>query len=145
MELHMTANLLSFNCIIEQKRCTKCCEAIHLPKENAINILKRNASDDDDMILKYWRRISKRVAKKINPYMFSTTWSKDQRNFVNQRAGFFKCLALKDGLCTIYENRPFACRDFAGHGMYAFECANEAYEKRQIEEAKGNKEKCDVS
>lgn len=105
--------------------------------------MKGNVCDTDSMLLKYWRRISKRVAKKINPYMFSTSWGKDQRDFVNKRAGFFKCLALKDGLCTIYEDRPFACRDFAGHGMYAFECATEAYEKRLIEEAKEKPEKID--
>lgn len=122
-------NHLSFDCVIEGKRCTKCCEAIHLPKQAAINVVKGNVCDEDGMLSKYWRRISKRVAKRINPYMFSDCWSKPQRDFINKGAGFFKCLALKNGVCTIYEDRPFACRDFNGNGMYAYECANEAYEK----------------
>lgn len=125
---------LSFDCMIDGKRCTLCCEAIHLPINMGLNIIlkkKDTFPDGDWIILKHWKQISKRVAKKINPYMFGSGWSKEQKKWLNQSVLFFKCTALVDGLCTVYDQRPFACRDFAGNGMYAYECANESYEKRQ--------------
>lgn len=124
---------LSFGCIIGGKRCTRCCIAIHMEKSAGNNIVKHRKTrltKGDWVIGKYWKQISKRIAKKLNPYMFHPGWRKDQKAFVS-RSIFFKCTALVKGVCSVYEDRPFACRDFAGHGMYAYECSKEAYEKRQ--------------
>jgi len=101
---------LSFDCIIEGKRCTKCCEVIHMEKNAGLKIVNRDAStftDGDWVILKHWKQISRRMAKKINTYMFGPAWSKRQKQFISE-AIFFKCTALVDGLCTVSEERHFA-------------------------------------
>lgn len=131
------SNHLSFDCMVDGKRCTRCCEAIHMPKNAGLTIVRRNNKrvfKSDWVLLKHWKQITKRQAKKINPYMFGEGWTKNQKKFVNQGAIFFKCTALVDGKCTVYYHRPFACRDFDGYGMYAYECAMEAWEKRQLAE-----------
>jgi Fe-S-cluster containining protein len=75
-----------------------------------------------------WVRISKRRAKKINPYMFQKDWDKKSKYFINSQASFFKCKKVtKDG-CTIYEDRPDICRLFSGKGMYRYECIIETKE-----------------
>lgn len=128
-------NHLSFDCVVNGERCSKCCEAIHVTKA-AGDIIKgvsklRSLHQDDEVIQKYWVQITKRQAKKINPYMFSSGWGKDVKKWLSQ-AVFFKCTALIDGQCSIYDHRPNICREFSGNGMYAYECAQENYEKSQI-------------
>lgn len=121
----------SFNCIIAGCRCTKCCEVIHIPNQGATRIVKKQLADSDAMINKYWRRISKRIAKKRNPEMFSDAWPQGCMDWIDMGVGFFKCLALKNGECTIYQDRPDACKDFNGDGFYNVICSNDYHNNEE--------------
>lgn len=130
------ANSLSFDCVIEGQRCSKCCEVIHVSKD-AGDIIRgtskrRSLCVDDQPARRHWKPVSKRRAKNKNPYMFGPEWPIDSRNWLRKSAAFFKCTALVEGICSIYENRPNICREFSGSGMYAYQCAQEAYKKSQI-------------
>lgn len=107
-------------------RCTKCCEAIHIPLQpwlaaKAGKITLRGSQS----ILKYWVRISKRQAKKINPYIFSDSGS--PKEFLKE-AGFFRCKALVPGEgCSIRdtEEHPQVCKDYKGGLEYSPTCKDD--------------------
>lgn len=125
------SNHLSFDCIIDDERCSKCCEVIHL-SGGAANIIKDGQLYEKDWVIsKHWTPLTRRQAKKKNPYMFGPGWRDNMKGFLKS-AEFFRCTALIGGVCSVYDDRPHACRDFAGNGAYAFECAQEYYEKSQI-------------
>lgn len=109
-------------CIINGVRCTKCCEAIHIPRKAAHDIWTRDATTiyvDQQLVRAKWIPISKRRAKKINPYMFSTGES-------YQDMAFFKCKSLTKMRCGDYDNRPRVCRSYGekggSAGMYSPDC-----------------------
>lgn len=58
-------------------RCTKCCEAIHINKRQW-NRIKRGiaVAGASQSITKYWKPISARRAKKINPYIWKRNSAK---------------------------------------------------------------------
>lgn len=129
-------NHLSFDCVVDGKRCYKCCEVIHVSKHAGDMI--RGASKygslrgADQLARKHWKPISKRQAKNKNSYMFGVEWPAHAKNWLRKSAAFFSCTALIEGACSIYDDRPYICREFSGSGMYAYECAQESYEKSQI-------------
>lgn len=130
------ANSLSFDCVINGKRCSKCCEVIHVSKD-AGEIVRGTSKigslrSDDEPARHHWKPMSKRRAKNKNPYMFGAGWPGHAKNWLRKSAAFFSCTALAEGVCSIYDDRPNICREFSGSGMYAYECAQESYEKSQI-------------
>ena len=106
------------DCEINGKRCTACCEAIHLPK-SAVLLASVfgfiNAGDGDRrFITRYWVRISSDEARYINPY----PW--DLPGFLEQAdAGeldFFRCTLLRPGEgCGAYDDRPGVCKGYPGY------------------------------
>lgn len=99
-------------------RCTKCCEAIHINKKQYLRFVKKEINfSDGDFIRKYWTPISKRRAKKINPYIFDRVKkiAKEDYKYVSHDMQFFTCKALKKGFgCTIRdtEEHPYVCKQF---------------------------------
>ena len=56
-----------------------------------------------------WERISKRQAKKRNPFMFSKgIWKSDRT--------YFKCNHLADNGCQIHESSPYVCSGYPYYG-----------------------------
>ena len=126
-------------------RCTKCCEAIHIPKRVW---LKRVAYTYESLkkadycspeIRQIWTPISKRRAKKINPYIFSKwnhvkhdkeyreEWYLSNKKFI-AKSQFFKCKALKKGVgCTIRdtEMHPKVCKVYTGGTDYSYTCPSD--------------------
>lgn len=120
------------SCITKgNKRCTKCCEAIHIPKSSWKNSLSGKFNwVDYDTIKKYWIPISKRRAKKINPWIFNQR-SMDSKEYDLQRkrwltsAQFFTCKALdKEKGCTIRDEdfHPNICKSYKGGYDYSYTC-----------------------
>jgi hypothetical protein len=76
-------------------------------------------------ILKYWKRISKRQAKKINPYMFNRQLKPEwHKRFIGD-AAFFTCSALIPGVgCSIRDDddHPFVCKVYKGGTEYSPTC-----------------------
>jgi hypothetical protein len=110
------------SCISTTGRCTKCCEVIHIPAKVWPNLLKDPKRYTDGRLLrKYWTPISKRRAKKINPYIFTL---EDNKAYL-KTAGFFTCRALEVGVgCKIRdtENHPNVCKIFKGGYDYSPTC-----------------------
>ena len=102
------------------KRCSKCCEAIHIPHSVHRNMRRGVVNyTDQSFILKYWKPVSKRVAKKINPYIFQRP---TKNNEYLSSAQFFICKSLVDGVCSEYKNRPDVCRRYSGGLEYSPTC-----------------------
>lgn len=116
------------SCISKQGRCTKCCEAIHIPTQVWIDIKKhRNPHPDAARIRGYWTPISKRRAKKINPYIFSAGFDKDHKDFL-KTASFFSCKMLTHGVgCSIRhdEDHPNVCKEYKGGYEYSPTCPDD--------------------
>jgi len=117
-------------CIIKgNTRCTKCCEAIHIPKRQWVSFRKGKIKiGDSASIGKYWKPISKRVAKIINPYIFTVSrYNKEHTDFL-KKAQFFTCTALELGVgCTIrdQEDHPEVCKIFEGGHEYSATCLDD--------------------
>lgn len=95
------------NCIIEGKRCTMCCQAIILQMPYRV-LLGTNIGGDKHNIMKtYWKPISKYRAKKINPYLFER-FTEEQIKEMH----FYKCTALTEEGCGVYDNRPMTCSEY---------------------------------
>ena len=109
-------------------RCTSCCEAIHIPRKQWRKARKGLIDiKESQSILKYWKPVSHRVAKKINPYIFWSTWDKGHKKFVKD-AQFFTCIALDKELgCTIrdQEDHPEVCKSFSGGYEYSNSCTDD--------------------
>ena len=107
------------SCVAEGNvQCTRCCEAIHVPGEYRKTI-RRNKGDSPQFINKCWTPTTKRRAKKINPYMFSSSDSSKQ--FLTN-ALYFTCKALVGGACSQYANRPPVCQIYKGGKDYSPSC-----------------------
>lgn len=89
-------------CVINGKRCTHCCEAIHLPKHVA-DSLPTNNHPDAIFVLNNWEPISTDEAFKINPYL--------QETFSDEGA-YFKCKMLTIDGCSVYDDRPDVCKGY---------------------------------
>ena len=110
-------------------RCTKCCEAIHIDKRQW-NRIKRGIADvgASQSITKYWKPISARRAKKINPYIWKRNSAKVLEG-LELRVGtvmqFFTCTALVKGVgCSIrdQEDHPEVCKTFESDDSYSPDC-----------------------
>lgn len=101
--------------------CTDCCKAVALDK---MGREREKSLKDSGSIPEGWERISKRSAKKRNPYMFKgTKWSKKT---------FFKCNHLTEQGCGIHATSPYVCSGYPYYGRtlevnkeYAEYCVNE--------------------
>lgn len=106
-------------------RCTKCCEAIHINKRHWQKIKRGLVTiGKSQPILKYWKPISARRAKKINPYIWDNPSSPDDFN-PNKGMQFFTCTALDKGVgCTVrdQEDHPEVCKVFTADPSYSPTC-----------------------
>ena len=107
------------SCIaVGNKRCTKCCEAIHIATKAYFNLWKPSRATttytDGDKIRSYWLPISKRRAKKINPCI--TTKG-------NVGMSYFKCKKLTKGIgCSVHSDKPQVCLSYTGGTDYSESC-----------------------
>jgi len=106
-------------------RCTKCCEAIAVPLKMYIKYTSGKITiPDQDLMFGatgVWQKISKRVAKKINPHMVSLL---EKYSMAHEKA-FFRCTAYKKGEgCTIRgtDRHPITCRVYEGDILYSPTC-----------------------
>lgn len=103
-------------CVINGERCSTCCKVIILPSSKNVRdwISHYRRTDEEsgsgDGILKLVRRISKRRAKKINPYLVKTVGS-------DRRFGYYLCRNYTGSGCADYENRPYTCSGYPRYGM----------------------------
>lgn len=87
-------------------RCTKCCQAIHMMAGAWRKMkLKKASYVDGDIVMSKWVRISRRRAKKINPFIMAN-------GHENGKMDYFKCKSLTEHGCGDYEGRPDICRSF---------------------------------
>lgn len=109
-------------CVINGERCTKCCQAINLPMSlyDAQKIFRkrREASseikDDIWFVSNNWTPISRRRAKKINPYLVKRQ-DKIQAENKNRNLSYWVCNKLTESGCGIYKTRPKVC---SGYPIY---------------------------
>lgn len=129
------------SCIGEgNTRCTKCCEALHIPRSSYIGITKGRLSVEhqDKLFGKHgiWKPITKRQAKKINPYLFDKSKTQDYREGgwrdiikdTTKRMQFFRCTALIEGVgCSIREENyhPGTCKVYTGGYEYSPTCTDD--------------------
>lgn len=107
-------------------RCTRCCEAIHIPRSQWISFFKGKINiGASASIRKYWTPISHRRAKKLNPYVFN----REGRDVgYIQAAQFFKCKALVLGQgCSVRdaEDHPEVCKTFYAEPDYSPTCSTD--------------------
>lgn len=115
------------SCITKSNvRCTKCCEAIHISKRQWLAFRKGTINiGKSASIATYWKPISHRRAKKINPYVFARGEAKPLSMGAMQ---FFKCTALVKGVgCSIREqdDHPEVCKVFMSDDSYSPTCAQD--------------------
>lgn len=117
------------HCMINGKRCSKCCEIILLNRhsfpyswlEYARRYMKKDNYDREECekllggvepvdLLLMLKPIKKRIAKKRNPHMFKENplWIKHSK--------FFECEHLTENGCGNYENRPPMCSRYPYYG-----------------------------
>lgn len=101
------------SCIINNKRCTKCCDCIRVPFNTKLDRLFKgvddvnNLSEQSDLwfAFKNWTLVSENIAEKLNPFLFNGLQPKNE--FM-----YFICSKLTDNGCSIYPDRPRVCRDY---------------------------------
>lgn len=92
--------------------CTKCCQAIHINKNTKLKGRFPKGSDQH-LIVTSWKRISVRIAKKINPHIFNKKYHGNKEVSAKKRTQFFfKCKNLRNYGCSIYETRPQICSGY---------------------------------
>ena len=106
------------HCVINGKRCSKCCEVLILDENknirDNINYAIKNGidhihkSNPNRLIFSMLRKISKRRAKKINPPLV-----KEVRN----KRSYYTCKNLTSKGCGIYDNRPLMCSGYPYYGL----------------------------
>lgn len=104
-------------------RCTRCCEAIHIPRRQWL-AFRKGAIDigSSSSIGAYWKPISHRRAKKINPYVFARA-KRENSSLASMQ--FFTCTALvKEVGCSIREqdDHPQVCKVFRADNSYSPTC-----------------------
>lgn len=107
--------------------CTRCCEVIHIDKKVYSNWQRSKLKlIDADKVFGgrgLWTKISKRRAKKLNPYLFSK--DNESLDWVNNHAVFFICSALISGVgCSIHGTNMFpnVCDVYKGGNDYSPTC-----------------------
>lgn len=115
------------SCIKENgKRCTSYCEVINIPGKGYRDMIKHHPhGHDTQKIKKYWVQITKRQAKKINPYIFRRNMDDYTKQWL-KGCKFFTCKALiKNVGCSIRkieDERPHACGAYEGGDEYSSTC-----------------------
>lgn len=125
-------------CVIDGQRCTKCCQAIVLsmPAHDVFKKLRMSRDftgevrGDLSFVGENWVPISRRRAKKINPYMVAM-----QRRVVIdaghktskliQKVSYWTCNNLTPSGCGVYEDRPSVCRDYPVYPVYSADYVKE--------------------
>ncbi len=102
-------------CITPEGNCTKCCQVIGI-KRDQIGKHRRGKTNvtDGDKILSLWIKVSKRRAKKVNPYAV--------RDFGNAGNDWFTCKNLGEDGCMDQENKPDVCSRFVADSTYSPTC-----------------------
>ena len=93
--------------------CTECCKVLSLPVGTWEKILIPGRISDSEFMRKYWKPVSKRIAKKLNPHLISQ--ESHEKEYVT-------CRALGPDGCTQYEDRPHTCKLYTGSYYYTFDC-----------------------
>mgnify|MGYP000256463027 CR=1 FL=1 len=117
------------HCMVDGKRCSKCCEVILLNKksfsyawrEYARRYMNKGLADLDEcekllggkesmQVLMMIRPIKRRIAKKRNPHLYKSNpqWGRMSQAFV--------CSHLTENGCGDYENRPNMCSAYPHYG-----------------------------
>lgn len=105
---------MSEPCVINGKQCTQCCRVIVLGK-NLTRSLKNNCSSDAAFVRANWKPMSKRRAKKANPYIFSG--SRFNKDALRANVHYFRCARVTDKGCSVYERRPRVCSGYPRYDM----------------------------
>lgn len=109
------------HCLIDGKRCSKCCEVLTINMSASgrewMKYVRRNGYEHLDVkdypdkkeyqLYGMVRKISKRRAKKINPYLVS---------IIKSRQSYFTCKHLTSSGCGNYKNRPKICSGYPYYG-----------------------------
>lgn len=110
------------------ERCTSCCEVLHIKFPVWKNVRELNLEGNPH---KYWVKVSKRRAKKINPFIFDLDrmWDSDDERKAQRRwktaASYYTCRALVKGVgCSIRdtEDHPMTCKVYKGGYDYSNTC-----------------------
>lgn len=109
------------SCMTSSGRCTRCCDVLHVPRGVWANLVRGDRRYKTAASMrKYWIPVSRRRAKKINPYIFS----RGDKDYL-KTAEFFKCRALVAGEgCSIRgtDEHPYACTNYKGGVEYSPTC-----------------------
>jgi Fe-S-cluster containining protein len=99
------------SCIRDNKKCTKCCEVLHIHDSEFNKARKawKGITGDPKWILDNLLPLKKRVAKKRNPHMFKTLPR-------GSGVSFWKCKNLSKDGCSIYDERPTMCSGYPWYG-----------------------------
>ncbi len=116
------------HCMIDNKRCSKCCEVLTMINGKESREQRRwyrrfGKDDGANDILKLARRISKRRAKKINPHLVkritdnNKAWRQHYKSNKgltggSHKQGFFTCRNYINSSCADYQNRPETCSGY---------------------------------
>ncbi len=102
-------------CITPEGNCTKCCQVIGINRDH-IGKHRRGKINavDGDKILGIWNKISKRRAKKVNPYAVGV--------FSGDGNDWFTCKNLGENGCMDQENKPDVCSRFVANSTYSPTC-----------------------
>lgn len=100
------------HCVIDGKLCSKCCEVLMGRYDSRHISISKKLRYDHSLKSTYpdfWimRKISKRRAKKINPYTVKLAGNNRE---------YFTCVNYKGGRCTDYEGRPRMCSNYPYYG-----------------------------
>ncbi len=99
-------------CMIDGKRCSRCCDAIVLQDPVAPDDNARPGSDQE-FILANWTRITVQEAVAINPYLPVGAF---HGRLTGDEAGYYSCKHSTPEGCAVYEDRPQVCRGYPGYG-----------------------------
>jgi len=105
------------SCVINGTQCTSCCRTIHANMRQQLRKvhrdgLKTTPGSDLDFARKHWKPMSRRLAKKKNPY--SVAVSDAAKTLAG--AMFFSCSKVGHDGCTVYESRPKVCSQYPRYG-----------------------------
>lgn len=107
-------------CIINGKQCTQCCRAITLSYRRS-GLLKSTVPDAI-FILANWKSISRRRAKKKNPYMVGQI-----EKHPGKPVTYWHCARVTETGCSVYDDRPYVCSGYPLYGKnYHYLAANYA-------------------
>jgi Fe-S-cluster containining protein len=109
-------------CTINGQQCTACCRTITLKYTR--EMLRRTQGSDAAFIRANWKPVSRRLAKKRNPHMFSY--------YGHQAKAFYRCARVTDAGCSVYDDRPSVCKDYPLYGR-SYESVAQAVAARELQ------------